>query len=121
MAYLYSSIISVTLPFWTKKTMVWARPSRGYIACQALICGSWVSLNEPIRSSDAGGAKSDATFTANLRSARRARKPRRAPFGLKPAGKIARADPRWLTQPGAAAERILSIAVNLPPEKEACA
>ena len=36
-------------------------------------------------------------------------------------GNIARADPRWLTQPGAAAERILSIAVNLPPEKEACA
>ena len=32
-------------------------------------------------------AKSDATFTVNLRSARRARKPRRAPFGLKP-GKL---------------------------------
>ena len=64
--------------------MVWARARRGYIACQALIFGSWVSLNELIRSSDAGAAKSDTTLTADLRSARRARKPRRAPFGLKP-------------------------------------
>ena len=74
----------MALPFWTKKTMAWARARRGYIACQALICGSWVSLNELIRSSDAGAAKSDTTLTANLRSARRAREPQRAPFGLKP-------------------------------------
>ena len=53
--------------------MVWARPSRGYIACQALICGSWVSLNELIRSSDAvassearaaGGAAGGAPLAA---------------------------------------------------------
>ena len=77
----------MALPFWTKKKVVWARARRGYVACQALMFGSWVSLNELIRSSDAGAAKSDTTLTANLRSARRARKPRRAPFGLKP-GKL---------------------------------
>ena len=64
--------LSVTLPFWTEKTMILARASRGYVACQALICGSWVSLNELIRSSDAGATKPSAIFTKSLRSARRA-------------------------------------------------
>ena len=50
--------ISMALPFWTKKTMVWARARCGYIAFQALIFGSWVSLNELIRSSDAGAQRS---------------------------------------------------------------
>ena len=40
------------------------------------------------------------------------------PFWTK-TGEMAHADPRWLTQPGGAAQRVLSIATDLLPEEEA--